>query len=596
MRKIFYVCLAVLLSLTAIPWMTAFADTAAVVYDPATEGVVSGYWNVDTAAGQITGLAPGVTLAQLNACSLPGDLRTTDKKIATGTALTSDLADKTFTAVVTGDINGDGEVTITDLLKVKAHILGEALPQPEMVAGDVNYDDQVTISDFLGIKSCLLGKSQIMAKVATGGETLMLLAPGASQTWEMAAESYSDDGSGIAVISPEGLITAGSGEGTGFVYAHNAEGETVARVAVTVLNGGLTVKLDKAAYSPAPGKSIVATATLNHPISQKLHWQTADPSVCTVNQNGKLTSKQPGSTTLRVTLPNGQFAEATIKVIPPITSMDFENHLHKLKPGGKKQLSLTTVPGDSGEEFLWTSSNDSIATVSETGLVTAKKYGTVTITVKGKYTGKTASCTVKVCDVIQVAITFDDGPSTYTATLLNWLKENEVKATFFLVGNRVPSYKNTVKRIAAEGHELGYHSYAHQYQPGLSTDKIISDFNKANRYLENLTGRTYTLWRTPGGGYNDRVLNAIALPHIMWSVDTRDWETLRTQSVYQAVRKAKDGDIILLHDLYKTSVNGAIKAMKEMQAGNYEFLTVTELLSRKGTPPAPSKSYRAGPK
>ena len=95
----------------------------------------------------------------------------------------------------------------------------------------------------------------------------------------------------------------------------------------------------------------------------------------------------------------------------------------------------------------------------------------------------------------------------------------------------------------------------------------------------------------PGGDYNDRILKCIPLPHIGWSVDTRDWETQSSESNYQSIRKARDGDIILLHDLYSPSVNGAIRAMKEMIAGDYEFLTVTELLSRNGTAPQKHTNY-----
>ena len=106
----------------------------------------------------------------------------------------------------------------------------------------------------------------------------------------------------------------------------------------------------------------------------------------------------------------------------------------------------------------------------------------------------------------------------------------------------------------------------------------------------------FTVWRTPGGGYNDRVLQALPLPHIMWSVDTLDWKNRNAASVrYSILNNAKDGSIILMHDLYGTTVDGAISAMKEMQAGDYEFVTVTELLSRNGTPPKASTTYFRGP-
>ena len=128
----------------------------------------------------------------------------------------------------------------------------------------------------------------------------------------------------------------------------------------------------------------------------------------------------------------------------------------------------------------------------------------------------------------------------------------------------------------------------------MTAKQIKDDFEKSNKLLKELTGAEFTLWRTPGGNYDDRVLNALALPHIMWSVDTQDWKNRNSYSVYVSVKNAKDGDIVLMHDLYSSTVAGTIQALEEMQAGDYEFVTVTELLSRDGTPPEPSKSYSRG--
>jgi peptidoglycan/xylan/chitin deacetylase (PgdA/CDA1 family) len=202
---------------------------------------------------------------------------------------------------------------------------------------------------------------------------------------------------------------------------------------------------------------------------------------------------------------------------------------------------------------------------------------------------------VKVCDVIQVAMTFDDGPSAHTAKLLDFLKEHDIKVTFFLVGEMIPYYGEAVKREVAEGHEIGYHSYDHTIQTTISTDRIIQDYEKTSKMLKDLTGAEFTLWRSPGGGYNQRVLDAIPVPHIYWSVDTKDWQTKNADKVCSAILKnATDGSIILLHDLHKTTVEGSIMALQQMIEGDYEFLTVTELLSRDGTPPQPSTNYVRG--
>ena len=248
------------------------------------------------------------------------------------------------------------------------------------------------------------------------------------------------------------------------------------------------------------------------------------------------------------------------------------------------------------ETLKWQSSDSTIARVSSSGVVTGLKRGTVTITAIGTRTNVRASCKVEVDKVKQVALTFDDGPSTHTARLLDYLEDNEeIKVTFFMVGNRMNYYKTSVKRMAEQGHELGYHSWDHYDQTARSSSQITSEYKKANKILKNLTGKSFTVWRTPGGSYNSRVLNAVPLPHIFWTSSTEDWRTRNATAVYNAIlQQAKDGSIVLLHDLHGTTVDGAIRALKKLKNEGYEFVTVTELLSRDGTPPKASVNYRKG--
>lgn len=567
------------------------------IYDPSQEGILSGYLCIDREGGYLTGIAPGTTLEELNSRSLPGDLTASTEKIATGTVLTSEAAGQSLTAILTGDLNGDGEVSISDMLLVKSHILGGELEELAALAGDVNYDATVSISDFLSIKSSLLGRTGIEFRASDDREPLMLLAPGQSLAWSVTADSYSCENAALATVDAQGVITAGAAEGTTLVYALDETGEVIARTAVTVLEGGLTVTMDQDTYALCPEQALQVGFRLNHPVPAALTWETADGEICSVNETGLLTGHSFGNTTIRATLPGGSYGEVAVKVMPPITEMDFEKHLYKLKPDTTRQTQLNLLPLDAGEEVIWSTSDPAIATVSETGLLSGHKYGTVTVTATGKYSGLTAACSVKVCDVKQVAITFDDGPGGYTPQLLDFLKENEIDATFFVVGQRLNSYKTALKRIVDEGHELGYHSYAHKQHTAMSSAKITSDFELTNQMAIDITGKGFTLWRSPGGGYNQRVLDAIPLPHIMWTVDTRDWESRNADAVYKMImRYTDDGEIVLLHDIHKTSVQGATRAMKEMLAGDYEFLTVTELLSRNGTPPQPSTSYKRAPK
>ena len=556
------------------------------------EKIASSYYQIE--GDMVRGIAPGTTGEKVVKVCSPRGVSAPSGRLATGQTLT--YGGSCLTVVVTGDLNGDGDVTITDLLMMKNNLLGGQLQPEALVASDVNYDGKVTITDFLQVKSNLLGMDAIApGKTVEPADPLVLLAPGNTQRWSVPnAASYKSADEAVAIVGDAGLITAKTVEGSTYVYALDDRGAQLERVMVTVLNEKLRLSLGQSSLRVVTGSEMTVNAQLNHPVRAQITWSSSNPGVATVTDQGKIRGIQPGTTVVTAKLPNGNEAQLEVTVAPPVTAVQTERVLYKVKPGNTKQIQLVQTPDNEVEVYTWSSSDPSVATVNADGIVTGVKYGTVTITATGRYSGLSASCQLKVCDVKQVAITFDDGPSAYSAKLLDYLKENDIRVTFFLVGNRMDQFSDTVKREVAEGHEIGYHSYAHNYQISASDQQIKGDFEKSNKLLKELTGAEFTLWRTPGGNYNDRVLNAVALPHIMWSVDTQDWKNRNSYSVYLSVRNAKDGDIVLLHDLYSSTVTGATQAMAEMLAGDYEFVTVTELLSREGTPPEPSKSYSRG--
>lgn len=184
-----------------------------------------------------------------------------------------------------------------------------------------------------------------------------------------------------------------------------------------------------------------------------------------------------------------------------------------------------------------------------------------------------------------IALTFDDGPSGYTNSLLDGLAKRNVKVTFFMVGRSASAYPKVVKRAFNEGHQIAQHTYDHPALTTKSNDQIRWQVETTDKILDGILGRDYNyLIRTPYGDCNDRVLNQIGAPNILWSIDSCDWQLLNAQKVCdKIVSSAFDGAIILVHDIHKTSIPGALEAIDILLARGYEFVTVNELFRRRGT-------------
>lgn len=195
-----------------------------------------------------------------------------------------------------------------------------------------------------------------------------------------------------------------------------------------------------------------------------------------------------------------------------------------------------------------------------------------------------------------LAITFDDGPSKYTYWLLDRLKERNVKATFFIVGSRANTYFDVIERMYDEGHQIAGHTFNHTYLTKVSGETVRDEVEKTRIYLAAAGGdRTYYV-RCPGGLMNSTVKSNINAPIISWSVDPEDWKYKDAERVKNhIVSAAKDGDIILVHDLYKTSVEGAVEAIDILIEQGYEFVTVEELLYRRGITPQNGTVYSSAP-
>lgn len=195
-----------------------------------------------------------------------------------------------------------------------------------------------------------------------------------------------------------------------------------------------------------------------------------------------------------------------------------------------------------------------------------------------------------------VALSFDDGPSgRFTQALLDGLAQRGLHATFFLCGYRVEQYPALAARIAREGHEIGLHGDSHRFFTQMSPEEICADLAAARKKLIAATGREPTLLRPPGGLYDLERLKQSScadLPVILWSVDPRDWCTDDRQAIASAViHGAKNGDIILLHDMSDSTVAAVFDILDALEEQGYEFVTVSELARLSGTQLRGAEAY-----
>lgn len=183
-----------------------------------------------------------------------------------------------------------------------------------------------------------------------------------------------------------------------------------------------------------------------------------------------------------------------------------------------------------------------------------------------------------------IAFTYDDGPCTGPGNrIIDVFLQYDQRCTFFLVGNRISSRAEEVKRMADNGFEIGNHSWSHQYYNKLSAEQIRQDVERCNQAIIQYAGVTPTLARTPGGIKSSSILSAVNMPVILWNIDTLDWKTRNAdKNVAAVLGKVKDGDIILMHELYFASAEATERLVPALVEQGFQLVTVSELVRYKG--------------
>lgn len=196
-----------------------------------------------------------------------------------------------------------------------------------------------------------------------------------------------------------------------------------------------------------------------------------------------------------------------------------------------------------------------------------------------------------------IAFTFDDGPYTpVDSRILNVLEAHGGRVTFFVVGNRVNDYQSDLKRIAAQGSEIGNHTFEHKNLEKLDPDALTFQIESTNDAVEAVTGIRPRLVRVPYGAFKGQVTALAGYPLIQWNVDTEDWKSKDKDQVVQAIlASARDGNIILMHDLYESTAAAFEEAVPLLVEQGFKLVTVSELYEARGVALEPGNVYFGRP-
>lgn len=180
----------------------------------------------------------------------------------------------------------------------------------------------------------------------------------------------------------------------------------------------------------------------------------------------------------------------------------------------------------------------------------------------------------------RVALTFDDGPHPkFTTQILDILKEYDSEATFFMLGNRVAPNAAIVKRVIAEGHGIGSHSWGHPKFTALNEYGVKQQIQLTQEAFLAQTGMKPFYVRVPFGRFNQEIQKWIDMPLIQWSVDPEDWKSKNPQKIATHVLEhVQDGSIVVLHDIHGATVQALPAILKGLSEMDYECVTVESLL------------------
>lgn len=182
-------------------------------------------------------------------------------------------------------------------------------------------------------------------------------------------------------------------------------------------------------------------------------------------------------------------------------------------------------------------------------------------------------------EACKVALTFDDGPSEYTVELSRGLKERRVQATFFLLGENMEGRRKMVEELVKDGHLIGNHSYHHVQLNKLSIEEATGEIEKTNRLIREWTGEAPVYIRPPYGAWSQELEKVVDMIPVFWNVDSLDWRLQNKEQVLSCLSgQVKEGDVVLMHDGYRSSVDAAFALVDHLQKQGFVFVNVEEMV------------------
>ncbi|MGJ8677349.1 MAG: polysaccharide deacetylase family protein [Akkermansiaceae bacterium] len=217
------------------------------------------------------------------------------------------------------------------------------------------------------------------------------------------------------------------------------------------------------------------------------------------------------------------------------------------------------------------------------------KNPNVTLPSAGKFSSSKVSYSRVSTSSPYIAMTFDDGPHPQnTPRLLDMLRERNIKATFYVVGNNVKMYPHIIRRIVAEGHEIGNHTVKHPNLSKMSNAAVRQELNGCRDAIVSACGVKPRTMRPPYGALNSSqrswIFSEYGYPTILWDVDPQDWKKPGASVVSsRIINGTRNGSIVLAHDLHKSTIDAMPRALDGLLQKGFKFVTVSQLLNLNGT-------------